>query len=174
MAEQETLKPPVSMLRPALELSWAVAKVGSQARPPLPVPGRLRPIMRVARLPDRMLETVRQVVDDDTEFRERVVAAADEPVLGRPSWLWLVRPEGWQAELSELVARAAGAESGQQSRRDAQAAERRLSEITSNLQRLQAELVALKAVNEDLREQAALLRNNTRATESESGDLRRK
>src|SRR5690348_2653851 len=127
------------MLRPALELSWAVAKVGSQARPPLPVPGRLRPLMRVARLPDRMLETVRKVVEEDTDFRERVVAAAEEPVLGRPSWLWLVRPEGWEAELSDLVEQAAGAESEQQEKRDAQAVARRLTEVTSNLQRLQAE-----------------------------------
>jgi len=130
--------------------------------------------MRVARLPDRMLETVRQVVDDDAEFRERVVTAADESDLGRPSWLWLVRPEGWEAELAELVQQAAGAESLQQEKRDALAAARRLDEVTSNLRRLQAELVALKSVNEDLREAAARHRNDTRATESESADLRRK
>ena len=161
------------MLRPALELSWAVAKVGSQARPPLRVPGRLRPIMRVARLPDRMLETVRQVVEDDAEFRERVVAAADESDLGRPSWLWLVRPEGWEAELGELVQEAAGAESLQQEKRDAQAAVRQLNEATSNLRRLQAELVAVRAVNEELREAAARQRKDSRASETESAELRR-
>ena len=160
------------MLRPALELSWAVAKVGSQARPPLRVPGRLRPIMRVARLPDRMLETVRQVVEDDDEFRERVVTAADESDLGRPSWLWLVRPEGWEAELAELVQQAAGAESLLQEKRDALATARQLAEVTSNLRRLQAELVALKAVNEELREAAARQRKDNRANESEAADLR--
>ena len=161
------------MLRPALELSWAVAKVGSQARPPLRVPGRLRPIMRVARLPDRMLETVRQVVEDDDEFRERVVTAAEESDLGRPSWLWLVRPDGWEAELAELVQQAAGAESLQQEKRDALAAARQLAEVTSNLRRLQAELVALKTVNEELREAAARHRQDNRASESEAADLRR-
>jgi len=161
------------MLRPALELAWAVAKVGSQGRPPLPVPGRLRPIMRVARLPDRMLETVRQVLESDDKFRERVVAAAtDETVLGRPSWLWLVRPEGWESELEGLVEEAAGEETKQREKREAQAAAKQLAEVRSALQRAQAELVALKAVSDELRGAAAQRRKDDRAHEDELRDLR--
>lgn len=174
MPETAAARPPVSVIRPALELAWAIAKFGSQARPPLPVPGRLRPIMRVARLPDRMLETVRQVLDDDAGFRERVVAAADESVLGRPSWLWLIRPQGWEAELEGLVEEAAGAESEGRKRREALATARRLAELESTVQRLQAELVALKAVNDELRDAAAQQRKDKRAQESEAGDLRRR
>jgi predicted RNA-binding protein with PIN domain len=170
----ETGRGSVSMLRPALELAWLVAKAGSQARPPLPVPGPMRPIMRVARLPDRMLETIRQVVEEDAGFRERVASAAEEPVLGRPSWLWLVRPDGWEAELGGLVEEAAGVESEQREKRDALAAERRLADLTSNVRRLQAELVALKAANEELREADARRRRDNRAQESETGDLRRR
>ena len=172
--ERTSARPQVALLRPALELSWAVAKVGSQARPPLPVPGRLRPIMRVARLPDRMLETVRQVVDEDDEFRERVVAAADEAILGRAHWLWLVRPDGWEAELTGLASEAADAETEQQQKRDAQAAARQIAELTSALQRLQAELVNLKAANDELRDAAARQKKEYRAGETEAGDLRRR
>ena len=49
--------PTNGMLRPALELAWAVAKVGSEARPVVAPPGRLRPLLRFAKLTDRALST---------------------------------------------------------------------------------------------------------------------
>jgi predicted RNA-binding protein with PIN domain len=89
----------IGTLRPALELAWAVAKAGTQARPPISPPGRLRPLMRFAKLPDRALATVQQVVEDDPAFRARVVEWADEAKLDRQAWLWLVRPDGWEHDL---------------------------------------------------------------------------
>lgn len=152
----EATRPAVAMLRPALELAWWVAKLGSRSRPPIPVPARLRPIMRVTRLPDRMLETIREVVDTDAEFRQRVAkAATDESALGRPSWLWLVRPEGWESELAVLVEEAAGADLEERKKREAESAVKQLAEATAALQRAQAELVALKLANDDLRASAA-------------------
>ncbi len=102
--------PTIGTLRPALELAWAVAKAGTQARPPIPPPGRLRPLMRFAKLPDRALATVQQVVDEDAVFRARVVQWADEAALDRPAWLWLVRPAGWQQEVGVAAPSAAVAE----------------------------------------------------------------
>src|SRR5207248_216778 len=91
--------PTIGTLRPALELAWAVAKAGTQSRPPIPPPGRLRPLMRFAKLPDRALATVQQVIEDEPAFRARVVEWADEARLDRQAWVWLVRPEGWEEEL---------------------------------------------------------------------------
>ena len=165
-------QPPVSMIRAALELSWAVAKVGGQARPPQPVPGRLRPLMKVSRLPDRMLNTVREVVDSDAEFRARVVAAADEDLLGRASWLWLVRQEGCEDELNLLIEGAEAAEEEALEQRSSRAAKRQLDELDSALQKLQAEIASLKAVNTQLEEQLASARKARREADAESARLR--
>ncbi|HEX4864220.1 MAG TPA: hypothetical protein VFV02_09120, partial [Acidimicrobiales bacterium] len=164
--------PPVSMIRAALELSWAVAKVGSQARPPLTVPGRLRPLMKVSRLPDRMLSTVRDVVDSDEEFRARVTQAADEELLARPSWLWLVRPDGWEDELGGLIQQAELAEGEAEEKRSKHAVERQLQETNAALQRLRAEMVSLNAVNAQLAEQLAAARKARRDADAETTRLR--
>ena len=94
---------PGPLLRPALELAWAVAHADEE-----PPPRALRPLMRFAKLPDRALATVRRVVEEDEAFRSRVVevAAPSEADLGRAGWLWLARPDGWQDELATLAAEA--------------------------------------------------------------------
>src|SRR5262249_1166287 len=84
--------PTTGMVRPALELAWAVAKAGTEARPPIPPPARLRPMMRLTTLPDRALATVRQVVEEDADFRARVVEWADKARLDGVAWIWLVHP----------------------------------------------------------------------------------
>lgn len=45
-----------------------------------------------------------RALDRDDDFRARVAAAATEEDLGRPGWLFLDRPEGWEDELDLLVA----------------------------------------------------------------------
>ena len=160
------------MIRPAVELAWAVAKVGSQSRPPLPMPGRLRPLMKVTRLPDRMLGTVREVVDADEDFRARVINAADEELLGRPSWLWLVRPEGWEDDLGALIQQAELAEGEAEEKRSSRATEHQLQEARVALQKLRAEMVSLNAVNAQHAEQLAEARKARREAEAESARLR--
>ena len=99
--------PPVAIadeqLRPALELGFAVALVLSRQRPPLPVPSALRPYLRFQKLPSAALGPLRRVLSLDDAFRDRVAMVADEAIVGRPSWLWLVRPAGWESELSTLA-----------------------------------------------------------------------
>jgi uncharacterized coiled-coil DUF342 family protein/predicted RNA-binding protein with PIN domain len=90
--------PDTEMLRPALELAWAVAKAGTQARPPIVPPSRLRPLMSFTSLPDRALATVRQVVEGDADFRARVVAWAEQAQLDGAAWGWLVDPTDSQEE----------------------------------------------------------------------------
>ena len=107
-----------TLIEPALELAWAVAKLGSQARPAVPPPGRLRPLMRFAKLPDRALSTVRQVLDEDEGFRARVVEVAAAAELDRAAWLWLVRPEGWDQDLAALAETAGDAAREVESEKD--------------------------------------------------------
>ena len=98
------------LLRPALELGFAVALVLSRQRPPLPVPAALRPYLRFQKLPSAALGPLRRVLTLDGGFRERVAMVADEAIVGRPSWLWLVRPVGWESELSTHAECPSGAD----------------------------------------------------------------
>jgi predicted RNA-binding protein with PIN domain len=158
------------MIRSALELAWAVAKNGSQARPPVAPPGRLRPLMRFARLPDRALATVRQVVEDDAEFRARVTAAADSAGLERASWLWLVRPDGWAHELESFTEAADVAAQEVQAEREERNALRRLAVAESSAARTEAEVARLQEANAELLAEIAAERQSRRRSETDRED----
>ena len=129
------------LVRPALQLAWAVAREGDRGE----VPGPMRPFVRLSRLPDRALDTVRSVVDEDTAFRERVAAAADEAVLGRVPWLWLVRPPGWTDEVTAAAAASEARAQVEDDRRAERVAQRRLGQVEATLQRTDAELIEARA-----------------------------
>jgi hypothetical protein len=95
------------LLRPAVELSWAVAREGARLRPPLPVPSALRPLLKFQKLSTAALATVRRVVEEDDEFRSRLEVVATDELVGHAGVLWLTRPEGWEAELEKLAVDAA-------------------------------------------------------------------
>ncbi len=120
-------------------------------------PAKLRPVLRFAKLPSRALQTVRSVLDSDDDFRARVANGATESDLGRASWLFLERPEGWDEEF-ELLAAAAAEESedDQASRREA-VAERRLAQVEATLEALRVDhgrsVAALDAAESALAEE---------------------
>jgi predicted RNA-binding protein with PIN domain len=155
------------MLRPALELAWVVAKTGTEARPAVSPPGRLRPLMRFAKLPDRALTTVRQVVEEDAEFRARVAEWAGEAKLDRAPWLWLVRPDGWEEELGTMADAAGVAATEQEEAKEERSARRRLDAAQRALTRAEAELVRLGQANADLLEDLTAERQGRRQAESE-------
>jgi predicted RNA-binding protein with PIN domain len=95
--------PPVDLVRRAIERAMEVARSGEAARPPVPAPAALRPVMKFRRLPPKACATVAQVLDTDDEFRARVVAASDREDVGRVAWVWLERAEGWESELTLLL-----------------------------------------------------------------------
>ncbi len=104
-AERSDLPPiDLELLRPALEAAVNVARSRQQARPPLPVPNRLRPLLRFRTLSGRALETVRRAVESDETFRLAVAAALDTDAVGPIGTLWIRRPGGWDARLHEVVA----------------------------------------------------------------------
>ena len=79
-----------------------VAREGEAAEPTEPAPAQLRRYLRFARLPAPALDIARRVVEEDDAFRERVAAHLTEDAVGEAGWLWLTRPDGWEARLDEL------------------------------------------------------------------------
>jgi predicted RNA-binding protein with PIN domain len=138
---------PDQLLRPALEMALAIAVLGSQQRPPRPAPAALRPLLRFHKLPNKALGTVRKVLEDDKEFRVLVTTVADqatEDFIGRPSWLWLHRPEGWEDELAALVEEW---DQGRTRGKDApdRAVEARLERAEARIRQQSAELEVLRS-----------------------------
>jgi predicted RNA-binding protein with PIN domain len=89
-------------LRPALELAFLVAAVGSRQRPPLPVPADLRPFVRHQKMPVAARKSVYEAVTTDVDFRLRVLSVADEASVGSAGMVWLIRADDWEVALAEL------------------------------------------------------------------------
>jgi predicted RNA-binding protein with PIN domain len=158
------------MLRAALELAVIVARTGAEARPPVPAPAPLRPFLRHTKWTPRALATVRQVVDDDEEFRARVATAAgavDEGAIDAESRSWLVRPEGWQERLGAEVHRLDAAEEQKRSDKEERSARRQLAGLTAALERRTAELEAAEQRAQTAEAEAAEQRRLRRETVAE-------
>lgn len=130
------------LLRQALELAVLVARNGADARPPIPPPGSLRPLLRHTKWTPRARTSVARVLDTDEEFRMRVAEEAehiDVDHLGTASRLWLVRPEGWQEDLADLVNELDTAEEARLADREERQARRQVGELTAELERRRQE-----------------------------------
>lgn len=90
------------LLKPACELSYAVARDGAEAKPAMEPPAAMRSFLYVAQLPGRALSVAQQAIEEDPSFRRRVAERATESEVGRAGFLWLNRPIGWAAEFEEL------------------------------------------------------------------------
>jgi predicted RNA-binding protein with PIN domain len=139
-----------------------VAREGDRQRPPLAVPGPMRPLVRFSRLPGRALDTVRRVLDQDPDFRARVAAAADEEALGRVPWLWLQRPEGWSEEIASAAAAEELRSRIDRDRRADNAAERRLDVAETARRRAEAELLETRTAGAALTTELLDLRQERR------------
>lgn len=95
------------VLRPALEVAFAIAVAGSRLRPPVAAPSSLKRFLKFQKLPGSALAVVRRAIEDDQEFRVRAASVASVELAGEIGWRWLVRGDGWEAEVADLVARAA-------------------------------------------------------------------
>lgn len=83
---------------------------------------------------------MQQVLERDEVFRDRVAEGASETDLGRASWLFLHRPDGWADELGLLRAAASEEELEVSATRREHSAERRLAQVTETLSRVRCEL----------------------------------
>ncbi len=99
----------------------------SQGRPPVPAPATVRPFLRFQKLPDRALAPVRRAVEADDDLRERLASVvSDDDLVGRAGWLWLHRPEGWDAEVAALVVEAGRDDEADRETKDERSARRRV------------------------------------------------
>jgi hypothetical protein len=94
-------------IRSALEFAVLAASVGTKVKPPLPFPPALRPFLKVQRLPGNALARVREAVEADATFRERVGKVATPDLLDEVGVLWLARPDGWRERIADVLRDAA-------------------------------------------------------------------
>lgn len=177
-ARESTEHPAVAVgdvvLRPALEAAVEVAQAALAATPPLTPPRQIRPFLGLRRLPDRGLGPVRRALEGDDRFRQLVAAATTEELVGRVSWLWLQRPEGWDEEVASLAAAESAEREAAGAARDAADAARRLGTVGEALRRSEAEATSLRTELSRTREQLAAERRARRDADSELGRLRRR
>lgn len=162
-----------ALLRPALELAWAVARAGEQLEPRVAAPRLMKPLLGFARLPARALDVVRRVVDEDAAFRGRVAAAAEEVDLSRPAWLFVARPEGWTDELDELFATARAEIEGRQGDHDERDARRRVRAAEASARRAEEALARERARAVRSAEELRAERRSRRAAEEDAVAARR-
>ena len=178
----------IDELRPAIEFAFHLARAEARDGGHHPLPPALKPLLRFSRLPTRALDIVREIVDVDDAFRERVLDEVSETEVGELGWIWLSRPDGWLDALStaESVAldasRAEKAEGSVKATRkrldqvdsDLASAEARVLDLTSDLAKARSEVEAAAAETDDLRVQVAQLLAERDAIQARSGELGRR
>jgi predicted RNA-binding protein with PIN domain len=103
----------------------------------------MRPVLGFTKkLPPRAVRSVRDALDGDGEFRERVADGALESELGRPSWLFLTRPDGWEQELAVFADAVAEEQRDTDAARSDADARRRAEQLSDTAERLRAELAS--------------------------------
>ena len=164
------------LLRSGLEAAIEVARAGEQAVPPVPAPRAVGRLLQFARLPERALAVTRRTLDEDEAFRDRVVAAllssSSEEAVGRPSWLFLTRPPGWEEELASLASAADEARAAAKAERGSASAVRRLEAAEEARGRAEAALAAARAEVAEVRARLADERRARALADTELGRLR--
>ncbi len=116
------------LLATALERAVVLARRDAGTRGAPPPPTSLRPVLGFTKkLPSKALRTVQRALETDPGFRDRVADGADEAALGRASWLFLTRPDGWEDELGRLASAAAEEQADTDALRAELSAQRRAS-----------------------------------------------
>jgi hypothetical protein len=156
---------PEDVLAAVLELAVIVAQAGLRTVPPLDPPVPLKPFLGFThRVPGPALRAARRVLDDDPDYRERVLVVATDELVGEAGMQFLKRPEGWDARIEELRAQRSPADEDPGTSRNQRQLERRLSGAEAALVRseealakVRAELAASQAALTDERRQRARL-----------------
>jgi predicted RNA-binding protein with PIN domain len=164
---------PDEALRPALEAAVELAKAAAAGHPPRQPAPALRPLLKLRYVPDHALPSVRRAVEDDELFRTVVAAATTEELVGRASWLWLERPEGWEDELAVAVEEQLAAEEAASQAKASASAQRKLAAVEASLRRAEAEVAQLKTKVSGLKDRLAEEQRARRAADTEAGRLRR-
>ena len=162
---------PTVLLKPALEAVMQVARQGEAAEPTEPAPAPLRRYLRFARLPAPALDIARRVVEEDDAFRERVAKQLTEDDVGEAGWLWLTRPDGWEARLEELRKLQQEQEHALHEERAEREAHRRLSGAEDRARRAEVALTARTGELVEAREELARERAARQHAEAEHAHI---
>lgn len=162
---------PDEALRPALEAAVLLAQRADRADPPIDVPAALRRFLHFAKLPGSALGAVRKAVESDEAYRSRLALAAREDLLGRPSYLWLARPEGWEQGLAEVARASAEASSAAEDERAERTARRRLKGAEEATRRAEADAQRAKVDSESARMELLAERTARREAEARATKL---
>jgi predicted RNA-binding protein with PIN domain len=149
------LSAPTVLLRPAIEAVMQVAREGEAAEPTQPAPAQLKRYLRFAKLPAPALDIARRVVEEDDDFRRRVAARLKEEDVGEAGWLWLTRPDGWEARLDELGKHQQEQEHAEHEERAEREAHRRLAGAEDRARRAEVALTARTQEIAQLRDELA-------------------
>ncbi len=150
----------------------AVARRDAATRGAPPPPTALRPVLGFTkRLPTRAQRSVLSALATDAAFRGRVAEQSDEAQLGRASWLFLTRPEGWTDELARLADAAAEEQRDTDAARSEVAAVRRAEQLADSVERLRSELAAERREREHAEAELTRVRAEAQATVSSRDEL---
>ena len=165
---------PEALVRAAVEAAVVVARLRADADTSAAPPRAMRPFLRFTRLPDRAVEVVGRVLDDDAELRQLVRDSTTEELVGRSSWLFLDRPPGWEHELAGLAAAARTAQGEAGQRQAESVASKRLAAAEDARRRSDAAAERLRAEISEVRGQLVAERRSRHLAETEAGRVRRR
>jgi predicted RNA-binding protein with PIN domain len=121
-----------------------MAREGQKIKPPLKYPVELKKFMRLDRIPSSALPAVRRAVENDPTFRARIAHGALPELVDPIGRAWLVRDEGWEAEIERLVAESAAEAMASDAKAALQRAEKRLLAAEQAAARARVEVLALQ------------------------------
>lgn len=160
-----------------------VVRAGRRETPPVTPPRQLVPLLRFAKLPDRALSTVADVLDRDEDLRTRVVEAVRDLRGGPPdpvAVLFLERPDGWDRDITrrldddEREARRAEAEARDRTAaRRARTLEEEAATLAGALDRAREEVAQLRAALAQERAALAEARTSLRSAHERTTQLER-
>jgi len=178
------------LLQPLLESAFAVARRDASTPGNPRPPGGLRPFLQFDRISDRVLRRVADVLDTDSGFRERVIEAvglaespdADESnrveraseMFGLAGRLYLLRLDGWDRELAELVEGRAEQLAAEEDSAAARRAEDRLPQVETMLADVRQELEEVDARLSESTAELDAERARRRSLEGELDEVRRR
>ena len=148
---------PDRALQAALEFAVGIAAVSAKQRLPVPFPAELKPFLKVQRLPQSALATVRTALEADGEYLRRLGLVATDELVDPVGMLWLTRPDGWEeaiaGELADQAERREAAEEAADVRRE----QRRRESAETAAMRARIEVGELKDALARERDQVAVL-----------------
>ena len=159
-------------LRSAIEYAVLMGDEITKRRAAVPVPRELRAVAGKARIPTGSLGRLRRAIDGNEAFRTAIAAGALPELVDPIGILWLQRPEGWEAQVEQLVAEQAEAAADAELRTDLRREEKRRRAAEQVAVRLRTDIAEREASIDSLRAELDGLRADVVKAEDEVAELR--